>query len=82
MTMPNHSSGSLRVLGPPNIQQMSTEEFTAGIATYVAAHYSLAGWSTNTGVPIPHSQPEDLPSMTFLQYLESIGIGHLKNVFS
>eukprot|EP00904_Undaria_pinnatifida_P000484 jgi/Undpi1/10436/HiC_scaffold_29.g12886.m1 len=70
------------ILENPDGTQMSTEEFTAGIATYVAAHYSLAGWSTDTGVPIPHSQPKDLPSMTFFQYLESIGIGHLKNVFS
>ena len=60
---------------------MSTEEFTAGIATYVAAHYSLAGWSMDTGVPFPPRKPEDLPEMTFLEYLESIGIGHLENVF-
>ena len=61
--------------------QMSADEFAAGIATYVAAHYSLAGWSMDAGVPIPPRQPEELPDMTFMQYLESIGIGHLKNAF-
>lgn len=63
------------------LHQMSREEFAAGIATYIGAHYSLAGWSMDIGVPIPPSQPQDLPDMTFLQYLESIGIGHLKNAF-
>lgn len=65
-----------------SFDQMSRDEFAAGIATYVAAHYSLAGWSMDTGVPIPPKQPQELPDMTFMQYLESIGIGHLKNAFT
>lgn len=61
--------------------QMSAEELSLGLATYIGAHFSLVGWSMDTGVPIPPSQPEDLPDMTFMQYLDALGIGYLKNLF-
>lgn len=62
--------------------QMSAEEFGLGLATYIGAHFSLVGWSMDTGVPIPPSQPQDLPEMTFMQYMDALGIGYLKNTFT
>lgn len=61
---------------------MSAEELGLGLATYIGAHFSLVGWSMDTGVPIPPSQPQDLPEMTFMQYMDAIGIGYLKNIFT
>lgn len=61
--------------------QMTAEELSIGLATYIGAHFSLVGWSMDTGLPIPPSQPEDLPEMTFMEYLEALGIGYLKNLF-
>ena len=61
---------------------MSADELSLGLATYIGAHFSLVGWSMDTGVPIPPSQPEDLPEMTFMQYLDALEIDYLKNIFT
>lgn len=61
---------------------MTEEEFNTGFGTYIAAHYTLSGWSMDTGIPMPPTQPENLPSMTFAEYLEALGIGYLRNIIT
>lgn len=63
--------------------QFSEEEFATGLGTYVVAHYSLVGWnSIDTTVPFPRNRPDQMPDMNFLEYLQSLGLGYLENLFT
>lgn len=63
--------------------QISLDDFAIALGTYVVAHYSLVGWnSLDSATPIPAGFPEDMPNMTFLEYLQALGLDVLQNAFT
>lgn len=63
--------------------QLSLDDFGIALGTYAVAHYSLVGWnSLDSTAPIPASIPADLPNMTFLEYLQALGLDVLQNIFT